>query len=98
MSRSQGRSGRLASSASEPDGDAAALVQDDDVRREAQHVLEVVRDQDNRRRHGPAHVVELVVQPASHLPVDGGERLVQQQHARLTRQGARHRDSLPFAP
>ena len=66
--------------------------------REAQHVLEVVGDQDDRRRHGPAHLVELVVQAASHLPVDGGEGLVQQQHPRLTRQGTRHRDALPFAP
>ena len=98
VSRSQGRSGRLASSASEPRGDAAALVQNDDVGREAQHVLEVMGDQDDRRRHGPAHLVELVVQAAPHLPVDGGEGLVQQQHARLARQGTGHRDALPFTP
>ena len=42
--------------------------------------------------------IPFVVQPASHLPVDGGERLVQQQYPRLTRQGTRHRDSLLLAP
>ena len=45
----------------------------------------------------PAQLVDLVLETATHGAIDGGERLVEEQHRRLARQRSRQGDTLAFA-
>ena len=68
------------------------------MRGQPHDVLEIVGDEDQRHVEGPAQPVDLVLETAPDLPIDGGKRLVEQQHVRLARQRPRQRHSLTFAP
>ena len=96
-SRSHGRSGRLISVGSGAARDGPALLEHQHVRRQPHHVVEVVRDEDQRDVERPAQLVDLILQTPPHGAIDGGKRFVEQQHRRLARQRSRERDALTLA-
>ena len=77
--------------------DAAALLQHQHVRGEPHDILEIVRDEDQRHVERPAQRVDLVLETPAHRAIDGGKRLVEQQHGRLASQRSRERDALTLA-
>ena len=81
-------------SAGEPDLLDAAAVHDRDAVGDRQRLLLVVRDVDGRDPELELDAADLLAQLHAHLRVERGERLVEQQHARLDRERARERDAL----
>ena len=60
-------------------------------------LVDVVRDEQHRGPQLPVQAPELLLQPAPAHGVDGAERLVHEQHARLAGQRAGHPDALALA-
>ena len=92
-----GFAGRVVQLARSRDLLDAALVHHDHLVGDLHRLFLVVRDEDSRR-------VRLVVQPAqpdaqlrAHARVERAERLVEQQHLGLGREGAGERHALPLA-
>ena len=80
-----------------PDREALSSLQHQHVRGQPHHVVEVVRDEDERHVERSPQRVDLVLKGASHDAIDGGKRFVEQQDGRLARQRSGERDALPFA-
>ena len=60
-------------------------------------VLEVVRDEDRRQRELAQQLLQLGAHRALRVRVERGERLVEQEHARVAGERARERDALALA-
>ena len=67
------------------------------MRRQPQHIVEVVRHEDERDVERASQRVDLILQPAADDAIDGGERFVEQQDRRFASQRPRERHTLTFA-
>lgn len=79
------------------EGHLSATIEQQQVCRQAHDVLEVVRDEHERCAGLALQHVDFVLQSTPHAAVDGGERLVEQQHGRVARKGTGDRDALALA-
>ena len=70
------------------------MIENHQVRRQPDDVVEVVRDEDQRNVERSSQLVDLILQPPSHRTIDGGKRFVEQEHRRLARECTRQRDPL----
>ena len=68
-----------------------------DVRRQAHDIFEVVGHEDQRHLQRPAQAVDLVLKTSANLAIDLGERLVQEQEVWLVQERTRERESLDHA-
>ena len=77
----------------------AELAVDDhaDLVGERRRVLVVVRDEQRRQRELAQQLVQLAADGRLRVRVERGERLVEEQHARVARERARERDALALA-
>ena len=78
-------------------GHRPALLEQQQVRRQAHHIVEVVRHQDERNVERPAQLIDLVLQAPAHAAVDRGKRFVKEQDRRIASERARERDALTLA-
>ena len=79
------------------DLEQAAHLHHADVVREREGLFLVVRDQDGRHADAPLHLAHGVAQLDADARIERAEGLVEQQHGRLVRERARHRDALLLA-
>ena len=80
-----------------PVGDAPAALEQQDVRGQPHHVVEVVGDEDHRQVERPAQRVDFVLKAPPHLAIDGGKRFVEKQDGRLAGQRPGERHALTLA-
>ena len=73
------------------------LVHHDDLVRELERLVLVVRHEQARDAELPVQVVEPVAEVLADPRVEGAERLVEQEHPRPRRERPRERDPLPLA-
>ena len=78
-------------------GDAVASLEQQHVRRQPHHVVEVVGDENHRQIERPAQRVDVVLEAAAHLAIDRGERFIHQQHRRFAGQRPRQCNALTLA-
>ena len=76
--------------------DVAAVAHHRDPVADPHGLLDVVRDEDDRLAHGLLQPEELRLQPLTDDGVDGGERLVHEQHGRIGGQRAGDAGPLPL--
>jgi hypothetical protein len=74
-----------------------AVVDHHDLVGDLERLLLVVRDEDGGDVHLVVQPAQPVAQLLAHLGVERAERLVEEQHGRLHREGARERHPLPLA-
>ena len=67
-------------------------------RREGGRILEVVRDEERGDVELGQELLQLAANGRLGAAVERGQRLVQQQHLRVAREGSRQRDPLPLSP
>ena len=67
------------------------------MRRQPHHIVEVVGHEDHRHVERPPQRGDLLLKTPPHVAIDGGERLVEQQHRRLAGQRPRERHPLALA-
>ena len=73
------------------------LVEQDDARGEAQRLVDVVRDEQNRLARRLVNAGDLLLQRVPRDGIERPERFVHQQHRRVARQRPRHADPLLLA-
>ena len=75
----------------------AAAVDDADAVGERLRLREIVRDEDDRDLERAAQARQLLLQRLARHAVDGGERLIEQQHLGIAGERAGKRDALALA-
>ena len=68
------------------------------MRGQANDVVEIMCHEHERDVERPSQLVDLILQSSSHRSIDGGKRLVEQQHGRLASQRSCERHALTLAP
>ena len=96
-SRSHVKSGRLIRLSQRATRNGPALVQDQQVRRKPDDVVEIMGDEDQRNVERSTQLIDLVLKVPADGSVDSRERLVQEQDRRLARQRTGQRDPLTLA-
>ena len=76
----------------------AAVVQHGDLVRDLHRLLLVVRDEDRRHVHDVVELPQPLAELGADARVERAERLVEEQHLRLRREGAREAHALALAP
>ena len=80
-----------------PCGGDGSRLHEHDVRREPQHLVELMADVDHRKRQLIPQRLQIGQYFLAALPIERGERLVEQQQPRLRQQGAADGDALLLA-
>ena len=68
------------------------------MRGKANDVVEIMCHEQERDVERPSQLVDLILQSSSHRAIDGGKRLVEEQHCRLASERSRERDTLTLPP
>ncbi len=78
-------------------GHGPALLEQQQMRRQTHHIVEVVRHQDDRNVEHAAQLIDLVLQAPAHAAVHRGKRFVEEQDRWIASKRARQGDALTLA-